>query len=801
MIYPNWGGISFMENKNNEEIKDWKFFDKIVVVKNEEEQKVLVNGKEYMRWSVEDQAGPRMAIVQLYKCGVANQEELSKIFGIHNKTVYNYITTFETGGISSLVGETKGPKESWKITSEVRYLILDIAFRNRDISCERISELLLQRWKKKISKNSIREVLLENGFIKEEIRKEDGTTSIEGDLFKENVNGELELEYYIEEGESEKTSVWEGEHKKEKGIEREKEVVKNKDRSNYSVAQRIYLDQIERASLGFQIEKGEYNTYAGGLLFAPLLMKYNFLPTIKRVIDIDTHEGYNLEEFCLTLFYYDIFGFNSIENFKTVYPEEFGILIGKLSSPGIWALRQFLHKVRKLKKGEKLIEEFAKEYLKNGLVKFGVLYIDGQFWPYHGIQEINMGYDTVRDKTMKGSYNFIAVDEKFNPVIFLVRASSEDLLDKISEIINKVREIAKQIGIDSKELIVIFDREGYCAELFRILDCENVGETVTHTRVDEKVKFISWAKYADQWVYEFSEEEFKNTATVKYEIQKSEEIKYFETERTVSKYGKIRAIVIQSGRKKYRTAIYTNATSQELSAETIIQLICRRWGQENVNKALKINHYIDYYPGKGLWESEEIEEQPMVDNPALREIKQRKSNLVSQLHGLELKLAKKILKDAKDETNWKEIKIAENETLANIAVLNKQITMIDLEIEKLPKEIKYEEARGGRKLFKLDYEKKRFLDCIKVFAYHMQKKMCEILLNYYDNRKEIYPALDMIIRRGANVRLEHGELIVRLKRFKDPEVDYASRHLCEDLNKMNPVTLDKFHLPIYYEVA
>jgi len=42
---------------------------------------------------------------------------------------------------------------------------------------------------------------------------------------------------------------------------------------------------------------------------------------------------------------------------------------------------------------------------------------------------------------------------------------------------------------------------------------------------------------------------------------------------------------------------------------------------------------------------------------------------------------------------------------------------------------------------------------------------------------------------------------VRLKRFKNPEVDFAARHLCEDLNQMRPRTLDKYQFPIHYEVA
>ena len=782
-----------MSEEKTKENKKLEAFAKIQIIENKDSDEVLVNGIPYMRLMSGDETSKRMAVVQLYKSGIGTQEEIAESFQIHVKSVYNYVNAYETSGIKGLLNQPSGPKDAWKITPDMKFKILETAFRNRGLPLEEMVKQLNARWNKDISINSFRTVLIENGFIKLEVRTDD-LEKEQVELFN-NKNVQQELVFEREEELRGNISV-KGSVKKEEEDTNKKEKL----RHDYSTSQRIYLDRLERFGTGIQIEKGEYNTYAGGLLFAPLLMKYDFLATIKRIIDIDTHEGYSLEEFCLTLFYFDIFGFNSIENFKTAYPEEFGVLIGKQLSPDIRTIRRFLHKVRKLKKGEQLIEEFTKEYLKSGLVNFGILYIDSNFWAYYGMQEIDIGYNAVREKPMKGSYNFIAVDEKFNPVIFLVRASSEDLLDKIAEIINKVRKTGKQTGLDSKEMVVIFDREGYCAELFRILDCENVEETVKHTRVDEKVKFISWAKYADKWVNEYKEDDFKNSVTVEYEIQKKEEIKYIETEKTMSKYGKIRTIVIQSGEDKYRGAIYTNATRQELSAEKIIQLICRRWGQENLIKTLKLNHYMDYYPGMGLWESEEIEEQPMVENPAVTGIKQQKTKLVSELHELELKLAKKLFDNTKDETQWKEIKIRENETLANIAVLKSQITLIELEIKKLPKEIRYEEAHGT-KLYKLDYEKKRFLDCIKVFTYHMQKKMCEILLNYYDNKKEIYPALDMIVRRGANVRLERGKLIVRLKRFKDPEIDYAARHLCEDLNKMNPVTLDRFKLPIYYEVA
>jgi len=53
-----------------------------------------------------------------------------------------------------------------------------------------------------------------------------------------------------------------------------------------------------------------------GCCLRPLLARYDFLPTLSRVITIPTHEGYSLEELGLTWFYLDVFGFRSMEDFK-----------------------------------------------------------------------------------------------------------------------------------------------------------------------------------------------------------------------------------------------------------------------------------------------------------------------------------------------------------------------------------------------------------------------------------------------------------------------------------------------------
>ena len=61
-------------------------------------------------------------------------------------------------------------------------------------------------------------------------------------------------------------------------------------------------------------------------------------------------------------------------------------------------------------------------------------------------------------------------------------------------------------------------------------------------------------EYADKWVNDVPEEHLSQVAQVPHQIQEPEEIRYLETERTMSKCGKIRAIVIQSGENKQRSA-------------------------------------------------------------------------------------------------------------------------------------------------------------------------------------------------------------------------------------------------------
>jgi hypothetical protein len=775
----------------------WQAPKSVEVVESDGTTRVLVKGRLYMSWPSGDEACLRLAMVQLSQCGLGKQEDLAAAFGRHITSLQRYVADFTDQGMPGLVPERRGPRGAWKITPELRGKILWIVLREGIGKLEAIQQRLAQAWQAEVSVPSIREVLAENG-LGEPIAPGDDAAAVQSELFELPPDKQLCLKLESGSGDQSASAATGGSggSEVEKGSGSQPSQAPEGDgsgwqreaRRSYSRAQRVYLDRLEQ---------GEDNAYAGGLLLTPLLARYRFLPTLRQVIRIPTQEGYSLEELGLTLFYLDLFGFRSLEDFKRAYPEELGVLVGRAQSPSLFTLRRFLHRVRELGKGEALIDAFAQSYLQSGLAQWGVMYIDGHFMPYYGMHPITKGWHGVRQVAMKGSYNFLVVDERFTPWLFLIRSSSEDLLQKIPELIEKAKRLGEQAGVSPERLenlIVVFDREGYSAELYRYLDGRDQGEGKK-----QRALFISWAKYADKWVNDLAQEQFTQVACVTHQIQEPEEIHYLETERSMSKYGKIRAIVIQSGENKQRSAIYTNGTQEAIGAERIVQLICGRWGEENAIKELLHKHLINYTPGYVM---EELDTQPLVTNPEITKLKQKRAGLVSELNRLKVELANHVLKerDKKRKSKRRTPARSRAEVLASITMKESAILLTDQELDKLSAKIPFDKAHGGEKLLRLNHEKKRFLDSIKVFVCNLRAEMGRMLLKHYDRKKEVWPAVSMIVERGGFVKLEEERLQVTLRRFKDREIDYAARHLCEDLNRMSPVTLDRLRFPIRYQV-
>jgi len=160
----------------------WQSEKSVQVVPCEGITRVLVKGQPYMSWRSGDEGCLRLAIVQLYECGLGTQAGLAEAFGRHVNSVQKYITEFACEGMRGLITERSGPKSHWKITPELRGKILLIVLREGIWKLEAIQQRLSEAWQEVVSVGSIQQVLEENGLGEQAAREVHGG-AVQGELF------------------------------------------------------------------------------------------------------------------------------------------------------------------------------------------------------------------------------------------------------------------------------------------------------------------------------------------------------------------------------------------------------------------------------------------------------------------------------------------------------------------------------------------------------------------------------------------------------------------------------------------
>jgi hypothetical protein len=414
------------------------------------------------------------------------------------------------------------------------------------------------------------------------------------------------------------------------------------------------------------------------------------------------------------------------------------------------------------------------------MVEWQILCIDGHFIPYYGGRRIRKGYFTTHRMALRGNEAYYANDLRGRPLFFLFTEASTSLIAALPEMVQQVKQIVGDRWV-AWCLTLIFDRGGFCAKLFKTLD-------------DLKVHWITWLKAPREvWeqVYQIEEERFQlyllrlKSCKVK--------VKLYEWEVDITGYGLCRAIILLDLETGKRIVIITNDKTRPL--REIAELMLQRWGQENFFKVMMARYNLDYAPGHQF---EPAQEEPLVANPCIKELRSLKARLQTMKRKLESQLAQKLLARKRDQVTLQDYKDDHGKKVRAIKSLEREIERVKDELAQTPDKVPFSQD-VGQPLEVSNLERKRFFDVLKGLAFNAEEWLLEQLKPYYHG-KDIRQALLQILFRGAVVQLVDGVLHVRLKPFDSPRVQAAAAGLCQELNSLEACTLDKFRLPIIYEV-
>ena len=191
----------------------------------------------------------------------------------------------------------------------------------------------------------------------------------------------------------------------------------------------------------------------------------------------------------------------SVEQLKTVFPEEFGLLLGMKrlpSKPRIWFL---LTGAYRLNQSALLLKDFFLRNVRAGLISVSLLFIDGHFVPYSGKEKIHKGYSTQRRLALPGRTLFTAFDHAGRYIDSLLHEGTGDYIGAIKEFSAQARK-----HLEDHAPIIIGDREMWGVDRFLEL-------------IEEKIDFITWEKGTDGKKLEGMEE---SLFRVKLEINETD---------------------------------------------------------------------------------------------------------------------------------------------------------------------------------------------------------------------------------------------------------------------------------------
>ena len=227
-----------------------------------------------------------------------------------------------------------------------------------------------------------------------------------------------------------------------------------------------------------------------------------------------------------------------------------------------------------------------------------------------------------------------------------------------------------------------------------------------------------------------------------------------------------------------------------------------RWGQENFFKLMKKDYHIDYHPG---YDTKEIESAPLIKNPQYDRISKTIKKINTLITKASAELGRKTQQSRLKHQSLSRLKEKNQGLINKIYSLKAQKKRWMKKRSDTPKKISLKEAYLHQNLKELDLEKKAILDSVKITAYNLQRCLIQFInrstmSNNNDSPVNAYDIIKQITNRGAKLKLSYNTLYVTIGYFNDKQIQKIAEKLCEYLNVLNLITLDKFAFKIKYWV-
>jgi hypothetical protein len=225
--------------------------------------------------------------------------------------------------------------------------------------------------------------------------------------------------------------------------------------------------------LGEDLQPGQTRTsrYAGALMLFAALGQLDLWGVLHRLgAQVGPSRWFGMMPTIAAIVFCFALRFRSIEDFKNVGRQDFGVLLGTRQGPSVQTLRLKLQQITESLEPVLLNRELLKRYLELEPVWEGMYYVDGHFCPYYGHYSTPKGWNPHRRLAAPGYTDIYIHDIHGRALFFVSQPLNDSLVRAMPGVVEEIRRVH-----GANPFTVVFDRGGYSGELFRWLTEENIG--------------------------------------------------------------------------------------------------------------------------------------------------------------------------------------------------------------------------------------------------------------------------------------------------------------------------------------
>jgi transposase len=387
---------------------------------------VVVHGLATFAWDAGDEAGRRLAAVQLVRLRAASQGQVAEGFGVDPATIWRWDQALAAGGVAGLVPARRGPKGASKLTPGL---------------VARIAEL-------DAAGQTLREIAEVTGV---------STFSVRNALGRVRSGGQAPVAGGGGAGQDGAPGQRGGETARAAGP---LPVLPDPVRRGGERALARWGLLGEGAEPVFT--PGARYPLAGLLLALPALETAGLLDAAGEVYGRLKNGFYGLAATLLTLVFLALAGEPRAEGATRIPPAALGRVLGLDRAPEVKTIRRKLGELAAAGKASELIMALARRHAAARPQALGFLYADGHARAYYGTCTVQKTHIARLKFPAPATEETWVADQDGDPVFMVVAEPSESLAGELRRLLPQLRQVAGE----GRRVTVCFDRGGWSPALF-----------------------------------------------------------------------------------------------------------------------------------------------------------------------------------------------------------------------------------------------------------------------------------------------------------------------------------------------